>query len=81
MTQRSLDVESEEIHELMVQVFGAKRVPLALLGRIRDYREFHRTDFPAVKATVKPGVKVDEFDFYFDFVLSLAEQLEPFWNV
>jgi len=67
--------------ELLVHIFQAKRVPLALLGRIRDSREFHRTDFPAVLATVKTGIEVKEFDHYFDFVLELVNELQPLWNV
>jgi len=72
---------SEENKELLSAVFGAKRVPLPLLGSIKDYREFHRADYPAVEATVKAGVKLREFDFYFEYVLALVQQLEPLWNV
>jgi hypothetical protein len=81
VTQRGLDLASEKIRQLLAQVFAAKRVPLSLLAHIQDYRELHRTDFPAVMATIKPGAKVREFDFYFDFVLSLVEQLEPLRDV
>ena len=81
VTERKIDLGSQTNRELLLQVFQAKRVPLSLLGLIRDYREFHRADFPAVKATVKPGVEIREFDFYFDYVLRLVEQLKPLWNV
>ena len=50
-------------------VFEAKRVPLDLLGEVHRHREFHRPDFRAVMATVKPGTGLESFDFYLDFVV------------
>jgi hypothetical protein len=47
------------------------------LRKADKYREFHRTNYNAVTATVKAGVTLKEFDFYVDFVLDLIEQLEP----
>lgn len=76
-----LDVTSEEVHSLLRPVFNAKRVPIAWLGRVVEYREFHRPDFEAVKATAKPGTDLKEYDYYFDFVAALCDRLKPFWNV
>lgn len=81
VTERRLDVGSQRNRELLLKVFRAKRVPLSFLGLITHYREFHRADFPAVRATVKPGVQIRDFDFYFDYVLGLVRELEPLWNV
>jgi len=64
--------------ELLKGMFDAKRVPLRLLTRIRDHREFHRPDFASVKDTVKPNVRLRDFDFYFDYVVTLVESLQPF---
>jgi len=36
--------------------------------RIKDHREFHRPDFISVANTVKSGVQLKDFDFYFDYV-------------
>ena len=76
VVQRDLDMTTRENRELLRHIFLAKRVPLFLLGRMGRYREFHRGDFPAVKDTVKPGVKLEDFDFYFDFVLKLVSSLK-----
>lgn len=81
VTERKLDMASQDNRELLSAVFAAKKVPLALLSKIKDYREFHRADFPAVKATVKAGVEIREFDFYFEYVLDLVQQLKPLWDV
>jgi hypothetical protein len=48
---------------------------------VPEQREFHRPDFVAVRDAVKPGVKLKDFDFYFDFVVDLCQRLEPLWNV
>jgi len=58
-----------------------KRVPLRLMGKIVEHREYHRGDFPAVRDTVKAGVELRDFDFYFDFVVDRCRLLEPLWNV
>lgn len=79
--QRNVDVASPEHRELLVAMFRAKRVPLPLLGLIQNYREFHLADFAAVRATVKAGVTLHEFDHYFDIVVGLVERLKPLWDV
>lgn len=79
-TQLALDLTSEQTLETLAGMFDVKRVPLSLLGKIGDFREFHRADFAAVQATVAAGTKLEDFDFYFDFVLALVAKLEPLWN-
>ena len=81
MTSLDLDFALEQTQETLSGMFLAKKVPLSLLGKIEAYREFHRTDFPAVLATVDAGAKLEAFDYYFDFVLALVAKLEPLWNV
>jgi hypothetical protein len=61
--------------ELLRLVFEAKRVPLELIGKIKDFRDFHRPDYKSVMDTVKPGVALQGFDFYFDFVLQQVDKL------
>ena len=57
--------------KILNAMFVAKRVPLKLLGQIGDTREYHRLGFSALELTVGPEVDLEEFDFYFDYVLSL----------
>ncbi|MDO8414444.1 MAG: nucleotidyl transferase AbiEii/AbiGii toxin family protein [Gallionellaceae bacterium] len=76
-----LDISTDENKFLLTEIFKAKRVPLPFLGLIKNYREFHKLDFPAVTATVKVGMKIEPFDFYFDFVLNQVDQLEALWYV
>lgn len=76
----SVDMTLPENKGLLAPIFDAKRVPLELLDQLPKHRDFHRGDFPAVEATLKPGVVAENFDFYFDFVLDLIEKLKPFRN-
>jgi len=76
-----LDISQEKNRGILVEMFKLKRVPLHFLGLIDNYREFHRVDFPAVTATIKPGEKIESYDFYFDYVLKIVDQLKPLWDV
>jgi predicted nucleotidyltransferase component of viral defense system len=71
-----LDLNSEKTKELLKAIFAAKKVPLNYIYKITDQREFHRTDFDSVKDTVKSGVILREFDFYFDYVLERLQSIK-----
>jgi len=70
-----LDLGTPANLELLSGIFSAKRVPLHLLGAMREHREFHRPDFTALVETLKPGVKVCGFDYYFDYVANQCDRL------
>jgi predicted nucleotidyltransferase component of viral defense system len=67
--------------DMLRAVFDAKKVPLTLLGKVRQFRDYHSPDFASVKATVKPDRVLKDFDFYFDFIVQLCESLKPLWVV
>lgn len=70
-----IDLTTPENIELLKNIFDTKRVPLALLAKIPDYRDYHKQDFPSVKSTVIPGVKLRDFDFYFDYVVKKSQSI------
>ena len=72
---------SEESRELVKRIFEVKRVPLFLIGKIGESREFHRPDFEAVVATVKQNIELRDFDFYFDYVVTRCNELKSLWVV
>ncbi|MDO5057228.1 MAG: nucleotidyl transferase AbiEii/AbiGii toxin family protein [Lautropia sp.] len=76
-----VDLADPGVQDMLRKVFEAKRVPLGLLGNIRETRLFHGTGYPGVKATMRPGVPVFPFDTYFDAVLDACKALEPLWHV
>jgi len=76
VTSFPIQMASQEHRSLIQHVFQAKQVPLRLLRKIESHREFHRLDFSSVIDTVKPGIVLENFDFYFDFVIGCCKQLE-----
>ena len=60
---------------LLHDMFAAKRVPLDLLLRVEEDREFHRPDWLAVQETVDPKIQLKPFDFYFEKVAELSVKL------
>ena len=66
----SIDLTATENLQLLRDVFLAKHVPIDLITKIRNYREYHRPDFAVVESTVKPHVKLRNFEFYFDYVVN-----------
>ncbi len=75
VTRFDLNLLVEENHELLRNMFRAKRVPLELLFKLNEQREFHLQGWDALRDTVAPTVRLRDFDFYFDYVLSLCQEL------
>jgi Nucleotidyl transferase AbiEii toxin, Type IV TA system len=78
VTRLSLQLEAVDRVEMGRAIFGAKDVPIPLLRKIRSSYEFHASDWPSVQ--VSSGRNLRGFDFYFDFVVDLAERLESLWH-
>ena len=75
-----INIATEENVFTLKAMFDSKRVPITLLKKIKDYRDFHEADFSSVIDTTLADVEVEEFDYYFEFVIDLIDSLEPFWN-
>ena len=78
-TEMGIDLAIAENLDLARLVFAAKDVPLLLIPRIGDYREFHRGEWSAVQDAVTGAIEA--FDFYFDFVVAQTKRLEALWAV
>jgi hypothetical protein len=78
-----VDFASARFHHTVEKVFATKRVELRLISKIADdaTREFHRPDFASIAPTVRPGVDLQEFDFYYDYVVRKCRLLESLWNI
>lgn len=77
----TIDFSDPENISLTENIFSAKKVPLNLIGKIENYREFHRQDFLIVKDTINPGQEIRDFDFYFDFVVDKCRGLKSLWII
>jgi len=80
LSRHAIDFSDPENQSMLIAIFNAKRVPLSFIGLISKYREYHRPDYESVKNTVKPGVDLQDFDFYFDFVIEQCRVLQPLWE-
>ncbi len=77
MTETGLNLATPGIFELARHIFAAKKVPLTLLALVSNQREVHRPDWPAVVGAV--AQRLDDFDFYFNFVVEQIAGLKPLW--
>jgi predicted nucleotidyltransferase component of viral defense system len=80
LTEGRVELSEGGTHEVVRAVFEAKEVPLEFLADLENYREFHRSDWPAVLNAI-PGSRPRLYDFYFDFVLGEVRKLQPLWVV
>jgi hypothetical protein len=69
-----IELATEENFSMLSAIFAAKHVPLELLGSINEQRDFHVLDWPSVETSISG--KHSDFDTYFDFVVSLASELQ-----
>jgi hypothetical protein len=76
-----IDLGTTKNINLLRNIFAAKRVPLKLIGKIEEYREFHRAGFAALRDTVRTDTKLNDFDFYFDYVVGKCRTLKALWEV
>lgn len=64
---------SSEFLEILRTCFDAKTVPIALLGKVREYREFHREAWQKARESIVG--ESEEFDVYFDYVCRLCDEV------
>ncbi|HRF06814.1 nucleotidyl transferase AbiEii/AbiGii toxin family protein [Accumulibacter sp.] len=77
----NIDLGAIRAKHMVEQMFAMKKVPLQLLGCIQDTKNLHVLGYKEVRAAMKPGVTVEAFDYYFDFVVEQSKKLEAIWNV
>ncbi len=70
-----IDITSQKNLGLLRAVFSAKQVPSRLLSLVKNYREYHATDYASIEATVRRNAQLNGFDFYFDYVIQKCELL------
>ncbi|MFD1992791.1 nucleotidyl transferase AbiEii/AbiGii toxin family protein [Paenibacillus nicotianae] len=69
-----IDLSSETNISHLKESFDAKKVPLSLIGEIKNTREFHKREEGKLDATVLDKQSYKGFDFYFDFVVQQIEE-------
>lgn len=77
ITQSNVNLSLPGSLELVRNIFFVKDVPVDLIQRIPETKEQHRPDWPSVQASVT-GV-LEDFDYYFTFVVQQSQALKPLW--
>lgn len=81
MENQKVDLLKERNIELIKLIFAAKEVPLELIGKIPEYREFHERDFRSVVDTIHASFPLKDFNYYFDYVVGKTERLKMLWKM
>ena len=71
-----IDIATKENLHLLKEIFKAKKVPLNFIKKIKEYEAYHEQDYDSLKDTVKTKVKLRDFEYYFNYVVSIANRLE-----
>lgn len=77
VTEANVNLSAPQNIDLLRAIFAAKSVPLCLIPKISATREFHRPDWPSVQNAVTG--ELEEFDYYFNFVIEQTKSLESLW--
>lgn len=72
----SVRIDSPECGDLLKHMFKVKKVPLDLLGRIRETKDYHEQNWVQVMSDIREPLKSEDFDRYFKFVVDLVGTLE-----
>ncbi len=75
-----IDLAAQSAHHMIREMFRIKKVPLSYLGRLAETKQLHAAEFDAVKASMRPNVRLEAFDYYFQRVLEQCRRLEPLWH-
>lgn len=69
-------LDTEECGQLLQHMFDAKLVPVSLLGKVADYRDYHEQNWGEVVAAAREPLQGEGFGFYFEYVLRLITTLK-----
>lgn len=70
------NVESKITKELVKNIFQAKQVPINFIDKIIDIKERYRDDWDSVKATIFNGDYLESYDFYFEKLLNIIQDIK-----
>jgi predicted nucleotidyltransferase component of viral defense system len=74
LTNEEINLTTPENIELLRNIFAAKDVPISLLAKIEETKDFHVVDWPAVQQATSVALK--DFDFYFDYTVEIVNRLK-----
>nr|WP_272942352.1 nucleotidyl transferase AbiEii/AbiGii toxin family protein [Paenibacillus elgii] len=69
-----IDFSDPELLKHLRECFRAKRVPLAMISKISETRNFHKQDENKLRDSILNKREFKGFDFYFDYVVSVLTE-------
>lgn len=71
------EVVNKENIDILKEMFELKDVPLKLLKNIQNQetKEYHELDFPTLKDTVKDSHQLQDFEYYYNYVVELVDDI------
>lgn len=79
LTEGGVDFGHPDLHALVSTSFRQKEVPVALLGLLDQYVDFHGQDWEQVLNAIPAG-RPRNFGFYAGFVIAEVRKLQTIWN-
>lgn len=70
-----LDLLDEDNLSILIEMFKIKKVPLFLLDRLKDDRDYHSEAYDSVKETISTEYTLQSFDYYFDEVITIVGEI------
>jgi predicted nucleotidyltransferase component of viral defense system len=75
ITHFGVDLTKTENLDLLKNILAVKKVPLNFISKISDSKKLHEESYAQLKDTLRASEKVENFDFYFEFVLKLTAEI------
>lgn len=75
MEMHNIDPSTNVNRELIQHIFQAKKVPTSFINKIKENKNIHVDNWQSVKDTISPYEELQDFDYYFDFVLQKFENI------
>jgi predicted nucleotidyltransferase component of viral defense system len=75
MEMHKIDPTTKENIDLIQNIFQAKKVPKHFIKEIRNNKAIHADNWYSVIDTISPHEKLQNFDYYFDFVTKNFEDI------
>jgi hypothetical protein len=69
------DLTLSENIDLLRSILAAKKVPFHFIGKIKESKKLHEESYVSLKDTLRTSDRIEDFDYYFDFVIKLVEEI------
>lgn len=66
--------------EILKAIFEIKKVPLCFLGELQNDLDYHESEYATLQATVEQDSKLEDFNFYFNFVQEKVDSIKFLWE-